>query len=549
MRVSTDEQAEEGTSIDVQIRQIRHYAELYGFPLSESDIYIDDGWSGKDLNRPALTRLRADSRAGLVDCVLVTKLDRFSRNLRDTVNLCLGEWQDEAEPNRHVALKSITEPFDTHTDFGRMVFGLLAMFAEFERRRIAERTWSGKTNRAEAGRNAGHRPAYGFRLVEAPEGKGSLFAVIPEEAAVIRKICDFYLQGMGDQQIARRLNEDGMRFRGGTLWMAQHVARILSNPLIAGQYAYGRRTVGPGGSTVQLPQSEWVVSRDPAIPEPILSPALFARIRQERAGRRSQGRRPAASRLLSGLLRCGRCGSACGVKTCGPGVDYRYYRCLKRKQSGTLACSQPNIRADELDAQVEAAIGAILAASAGELREMLRHHAHHRRQELGERLRDLENLVRNLQRTRQNYYGWLERGELRPDAVQERLDALDQELAALTTDSHRLKAEIAGLSASDRDAWVGGDLTHPWTVLPAPTKRRLAALLIRDVTVDGRRVGIAWRHPAHDVRFVSPSRVDARNLGSPTDLLCRDEPAPTETVSEAKQRDSQQQHRSKHSAR
>jgi site-specific DNA recombinase len=506
VRVSTDEQAEEGTSIDVQIRQIRHYADLYGFPLSESDIYIDDGWSGKDLNRPALTRLREDARAGLVDCVLVTKLDRFSRNLRDTVNLCLGEWQDEAEPGRHVALKSITEPFDTHTDFGRMVFGLLAMFAEFERRRIAERTWSGKMSRAEAGRNAGHRPAYGFRLVEAPEGKGSLFEVVPEEAEVIRRICDLYLQGMGDQQVARRLNEDGLRFRGGKLWMAQHVARILGNPLICGRYAYGRRTVGPGGATMQLPESEWVLSKDMAVPEPILPPDLFERIRQERSGRRSRGRRPAVFSLLSGLLRCGLCGSACGVKTCGPGAPYRYYRCLQRKQSGTIACTQPNIRADELDAQVEEALVAVLAASAGELSQMLRHQADLRRTELAERLKDLENQGRNLQRTKQNYYSWLERGELRPDAVQERLDDLDRALTALTRDSQRLKDEIADLTGPTDGAGNGGwqhnDVANAWTALPDRTKRRLAALLIREVSMEGPRVAITWRHRIHEILFL-----------------------------------------------
>lgn len=506
VRVSTDEQAEEGTSIGLQIRQIQQYACTFGVDLRPDQLYVDDGWSGKDLNRPAMTRLRAAVQAGQVDCVLVAKLDRLSRNLRDTVNLCLGEWQDEAEEGRRCVLKSISEPFDTYTDFGRMVFGLLAMFAEFERRRIAERTWSGKAARAEEGRNAGHRAPYGYRLVPAPDGRGSSFALVPEEAALIRRICGLYRSGAGDRQIALRLNEEGYRFRGGRLWQAQQVARVLTNPIIAGMYAYGRTTGARQGSR-RLPQEQWLFSRPEDGPPAVISAEAYQQIQALRAERRRQRRGRRGSALLTGLLRCGRCGSACGVKHSGPDGRYCYYRCLREKQIGPAACGAPQVRADKLENQVTAAIFALLDASHQELLERLRTEAERQLTGVRRALLEKHQQFSDAEALRQAYFHWLEAGRLTPEAVQQRLDQLAaqealvrKEVVLLTQRQTALENQISTLQVS-----------HPtlpppeaaWAALSLPERRQLLCLLIHHVEVDGRRVRMLLR-TAKKIEFLPP---------------------------------------------
>lgn len=499
VRVSTEDQAEEGTSIEFQIRQLKSFAAAYGVTLDDQDIYIDDGWSGKDLDRPAMRSLRHDARLGLVDCVLVTKLDRFSRNLRDTVNLCLGEWQDEAPEGRHVALKSVTEPFDTHSDFGRMVFGLLAMFAEFERRRIAERTWAGKVSRAESGRNAGQRPPYGFGLVPGPDGRASYFALVPSEAAVIRRIADLYLQQFGYEQIAARLNSEGLRYRHGVLWQTQHIARILGNPIIAGTYAYGRKAYQPDGSVRSTPPDEWILSSEPVVPEAILPQELFDRIQNLKAQRRTGGREMGGQHLLTGILRCARCGAACGAKANGA---YRYYRCLRRKESGAAACSQPTVRADYLDDQVLTAIRALLLASGDALSARVQASSRAQRAGLTRALADLAAEEQSRAQLRSNYVRWLEVGQLRPESVQQRLDELAAQAELLRERRCTLQAELRRLQAAGR----AFDLTEKtfsdtWAALDPRERKQLVALLIDRIELDGRRVEVTWAHNLHAVSF------------------------------------------------
>ena len=508
VRVSTDEQAEEGTSIGSQIRQIQQYASTFGVELPPERIYIDDGWSGRDLNRPAMARLRADVKAGRVDCVLVAKLDRLSRNLRDTVNLCLGEWQDEAAEGRRAVLKSISEPFDTFTDFGRMVFGLLAMFAEFERRRIAERTWSGKAARAEEGRNAGHRAPYGYRLVPAPDGRGSLFALVPEEADLIRAICRLYLSGAGDRQIALRLNEEGHRFRGGRLWQAQQVARVLTNPMIAGIYAYGRTAASGGARPRRVPEEQWLCTGPEGGPPAVISPQVFRQIQAVRSERRRHRQTGRGTALLTGLLRCGRCGSACGVKHAGPQGRYRYYRCLKEKQTGPAACSAPQVRADELEAQVLAAAAALLQSEPERLHEHLQEAANRRCAGLRRSLAEAQDRLTELVALRRSYFTWLEAGRLAPEAVQERLNELAREEAALRAQTAALKRSLDGL-AKRLQGTPGQKLSLPpasgtWAALSHQERRQLLGLLIRRLEVDGRRLRIHWRAAPKTIEFLPP---------------------------------------------
>ena len=130
-RVSSDEQAAHGISIDAQRNILQGYAAM---TAQQIRIYEDAGFSGKNMNRPALRQLLDDCRAGSVSAVVVWKLDRLSRSLRDTLSII----EDVLQP-RGITLVSVTESIDTSTPSGRMMLNMLASFAQLEREQDSDR--------------------------------------------------------------------------------------------------------------------------------------------------------------------------------------------------------------------------------------------------------------------------------------------------------------------------------------------------------------------------------------------------------------------------
>lgn len=145
IRVSTDRQAEEGYSIEVQKERLTAFTKTFDGTVS-FDTYIDDGYSGASLARPAMERLIEDAERRRITHVCVYKLDRLSRSQKDTLHLI----EDVFLPN-DVAFISVQESFNTATAFGRAVVGILSVFAQLERENIYERTRSGMQKRVEAG--------------------------------------------------------------------------------------------------------------------------------------------------------------------------------------------------------------------------------------------------------------------------------------------------------------------------------------------------------------------------------------------------------------
>ena len=131
IRVSTEDQAKEGYSLEVQRENLESFAEREGLEIFK--VYQDDGISGYTTERPALKQLLKDAKQKKFNLVSVYKIDRFSRNLKDMLNLV-----DELS-SYGVGFKSATEPFDTTTSAGKLMLQQLGSFAEFERNRIAER--------------------------------------------------------------------------------------------------------------------------------------------------------------------------------------------------------------------------------------------------------------------------------------------------------------------------------------------------------------------------------------------------------------------------
>jgi site-specific DNA recombinase len=348
IRWSTDDQGD-GTTLDVQMEGCRHYALSQGWNVTEDLIFIDDGYSGGSLDRPAMTRLREAVQRGEVDCVIVFKLDRLSRSVVDTVNLVLEEWDDLC----HV--KSAREPIDTTNHAGKMFFYMLVSYAEWERSVIKERTWSGRLKRAQEGRNPGFNAPYGYRVGATP---GTL-EIVPEEAAVVRRIYQLYLTGLGMLAIVRTLAEDGLLFREGRAWNESTVRHILANPVYAGDLVWGVRQRNPRygkreGEKERLLSDEPLAAREGAFPA-IVPRSEFERVQLMRGEKPSPNKggsaRALSSRfLLTGLARCGKCGSSIlGREGVGRGGN-TYYWCSGRNSKGATFCDGGYINTDKVDA-------------------------------------------------------------------------------------------------------------------------------------------------------------------------------------------------------
>lgn len=270
VRVSTDRQAEEGYSIEVQKERLEAYSKTFDGEV-HTELYVDDGFSGASLERPAMNRMIEDVRAGKLTHVCVYKLDRLSRSQKDTLYLI----EDIFLPN-NIAFISIQESFNTATAFGRAVVGILSVFAQLERENIYERTRSGMQKRVEEGYwPGGGGVPFGY---DYDSEKGIL--VPNSDAETVREVYELYLRGWSLQNIANVLGLKYEKLASQILTRKTNIGIIEYN----GVEYKGRH-------------------------EPIVSPETYERamaLRQQRSEKRLSTE---THHLLSGLVWCGVCGA------------------------------------------------------------------------------------------------------------------------------------------------------------------------------------------------------------------------------------------------
>jgi DNA invertase Pin-like site-specific DNA recombinase len=214
VRVSTDRQAEQGVSLEAQEAKIRAMATVPGAELFE--VIVDGGESAKNLNRPGLHRLLALVDSGKVDGVIVAKLDRLTRSVKDLCSLL------ELFEKRGVALISVAESLDTASAAGRLVITIMAAVSQWEREAIGERTRDALRHKRTSGERVGNI-RFGFRL--SPDGKH--VEPDPGEQGVLTEIGHLRQSGHTLRGIAAALNRKALRTRRGSAWLLEHVARII----------------------------------------------------------------------------------------------------------------------------------------------------------------------------------------------------------------------------------------------------------------------------------------------------------------------------------
>ena len=217
-RVSTEDQAKEGYSLSNQLEKLRSYCVARGWEIVGE--YVDDGYSGRDIKRPAYQKMMEEIDKW--DALLVIKMDRIHRN---TKNFMLMMEKLRAKGKEFV---SMTESLDTSTAMGRFVMDIIQRIAQLESEQIGERVYEGMRQKAkQAGGLLGSPPPYGY---EYRDGK---LAGIEEELRVVREIYGKYLQGMSLKEICEWLDGNA-RSKYGRKWDKKTVSRILSNPIYCG---------------------------------------------------------------------------------------------------------------------------------------------------------------------------------------------------------------------------------------------------------------------------------------------------------------------------
>jgi len=353
-RVSTDEQAKEGYSLEVQREYLEDFARRQGWEIyypQEGKIYADD-ITGYTLDRPALKQLLVDARRKKFDLVLVYKIDRFSRKLKDMLNLI-----DELE-DMGIGFKSATEPFDTMTSAGKLMMQQLGSFAEFERNRIKERVFPGMVKGVERGNWQGARYApYGYHYNK----EKKILEVVQEEAEIVRLIYSMYLANHSTTQVAGYLYNKGYKTRSGGKFHTKLVGDILKNQVYLGKIVWNRhhydkkQKTEKGYRYVKNPDSKIIVAQGRH--EAIITQEDFDKVQQIRAQNRkcTNKRLNTSVYMLTGILLCAKCGHK--YRGSSYITNHRqhkrkpWYRCSAREEH-YIKCENPAVRAEIIEAQV-----------------------------------------------------------------------------------------------------------------------------------------------------------------------------------------------------
>ena len=314
IRVSTLEQAREGYSIEAQKDKLMAYCKSKSWLIY--DIYIDDGYTGTNMDRPALQQMLKN--LDNLNIVLVYKLDRLSRSQKDVLLLV-----EEKFLKNDVDFVSLMESFDTSTPFGRAMLGILAVFAQLERETIIERTKLGKERRAKEGlwRGGGNIPI-GYDFID------DELVIIPYEAMQIREIFQLYCEGRGFNKIAELLNAKGYTSKNGVKWVSRQVHRTLENKTYAG-YVEHNGEYYPGNH-------EGIVSE-----EMFNKAAEILKGKKKTKGKKSES----PNYLLGGMVWCGYCGARIKATWSSKGKNgpkYYHYVCYSKAKNPLHMVKDPN---------------------------------------------------------------------------------------------------------------------------------------------------------------------------------------------------------------
>jgi site-specific DNA recombinase len=356
------EQAEEGYSIGEQQRLLSDECVKNGDTIYK--VYADKGISGKNIkDRPALKELLNDAKDGKFESVLVWKMNRISRSLKDVLNIV------DLFDDYNITFKSATEPCDTTTLTGKMQFQMLALIGEFERGTIAQNVKMGMLARAKEGRWNGNT-LLGYNL-KGKDGstnkkrKDTELVINESEAEIVRTIFSMYSEGNGYKAIANNLNKFGCTTKRGNPFSVNAIKDILKNPVYIGKIRYNvlqnwsekrRRHKNPNPLLVD------------GIHDAIIDQELWDKVQKMMEDSKGKPSRIYDGEFpLTGILKCPICNSGMVImrssKARKDGTRHRieYYCCGAWKNKGTAVCHSNSINVNKANEYVFGKLSELLS--------------------------------------------------------------------------------------------------------------------------------------------------------------------------------------------
>src|SRR5262245_19634682 len=515
-RVSSAQQAEAQT-IASQVAALRERLAAEGLTVSEAMQFLDEGYSGATLVRPALERLRDVVAAGSVDRLYGHAPDRLARQYAYQV-LLVDEFRRAGVEVVFLNRALGQSPEDD------LLLQVQGMIAEYERAKIIERHRRGKRHAARVGVvNVLSGAPYGYRYVPKYEGGGQArYEILPDEARLVRQVFAWVGHDrLTIGEVCRRLTQAGEVTRTGkTVWDRSVVWGILKNPAYQETAAFGKtrqeplrhrlraqrnRPVQPrrAVSTSDVPPEDWITIPVPALVEPAVFAAVQEQLQENKRHARQSHR--GALYLLQGLLQCQHCGYAFYGKRLSPSARkgkpraYAYYRCLGTdayRFGGERLCQNTQVRTDLLDLAVWQEVCTLLAHPerlAEEYRRRLRPETHAPRTPLATIEDQISKVRQGVARLIDSYAeSLIDKHEFEPrmTRLRQRLARLEEQRQALAEEA-ALHGELQLIIGRLEDFAIklhDGLETADWA-----SKRDLIRALVKRVEVARNEVNVVFR--------------------------------------------------------
>lgn len=445
-RVSSDQQAEKQNSIPSQLRLLHEYALKHGMTVYKE--YVDEGESALSVNRPGFLDMMAEAKKQPppFQAILVWKLSRFARNRQDSI------LYKSMLRKRGIEVISISEPIDD-TPQGQLMEGMIEVIDEFYSAVLSQESLRGMIENARKGYRNGGNPAYGYRHVRVYDENGNpktKYEIEEQEAEVVRLIFEKYAQGNGLKNIVMFLNDHGYRPRMAKHWTKTTMANILRSEVYIGWTVFNKKDKETFGQQFK-PKSEWIIVKNTH--EPIISEELFNKVQkliEKRRPERTPGPTTASQYLLSGLMKCGKCGASYAVSGYGRGKKYAYYNCITYSKKGKKICTGRRLRTDKLE-EVILKRAKELIFSEENLQKMIRdinRAAKSVKSKYAGRLTELRKKLNDIQMRIRRQYEAIESGIIDLSLVAERLEELKPLRATVESEISQLEEQ------SRRSAYV-----------------------------------------------------------------------------------------------
>lgn len=433
-RVSSDQQAEKNNSIPSQLRLLHEYALKHNMEVVKE--YVDEGESALSINRPAFLEMIGETKKKFppFQAILVWKLSRFARNRQDSI------LYKSMLKKRGIEVISISEPIDD-TPQGQLMEGMIEVIDEFYSAVLAQETLRGMVENARKGYRNGGFPIYGYknvRVFDEKENPKTKYEVNEAEAKVVKLIFELYAKGNGLKNIVMELAGRKIKPRSGTYWSKSTVANILRNETYIGWTVFNKRDKKTIGRQFK-PKNEWIIIKNTH--EPIVSQELFDKVQkliEERQPKNTPAQVTASQYLLSGLMRCGKCGGAYGVTGYGRKRKYAYYNCISYSKKGKKVCPGRRLRADEMDREVIERVRKLVFSdeNMSKLVDDINAATKSLRVDYSRKITELKRKAADLQLRSRRQYETIESGKIDLSLVAERLKSLK-------TQRNSLQEEIA----------------------------------------------------------------------------------------------------------